>query len=163
MGPALPPPTWNIEMIRHFITAALVACAGALVPSLGEAKQPVQIMAGEPSGSNVVFSFDQDGGTKGLRIETHLVGNPGAELSIWVDHSKLKLFSRVLTTNDCKYGDDGAKCRLVVDRKNPDYRRFAVAFKRGRTAHIEVENAGVMQMSNDISLVGFTRKLGSQP
>ena len=36
-----------------------------------------------------------------------------------VDHSKLKLFSRVLTTNDCKYGDDGAKCRLVVDPNEP--------------------------------------------
>ena len=119
-------------------------------------------MAGDPSGANVVFSFNADGRTRELRIETHLVGNPGAKLSIWVDHSKLKLFSRVLTTSDCKYGDGGAKCRIVIDRKKPDYRRFAVAFKRGRTAHIEVENAGVMQMSNDISLVGFTRKLGSQ-
>jgi hypothetical protein len=150
-------------MIRHLITAAFLTCAVVLVPSLGEAKQPVQIMAGNPSGANVVFSFDQGGAAKGLRIETHLVGSPGAKLSIWVDHSKHRLFSRVLTTNDCKYGDDGAKCRFVIDRKNPDYRRFAVAFKRGRTAHIEVENAGVMQMSNDISLVGFTQKLGSQP
>ena len=150
-------------MIRHFITAALVTCAATLVPSLSEARQPVQIMAGDPSGSNVIFSFDQDGGTKELRIETHLVGNPGAQLSIWVDHSKNSLFSRVLTTNDCKYGDDGAKCRLVIGRKNPDYRRFIVAFKLGRTAHIEVQNAGVMQMSKDISLVGFTGKLGLQP
>jgi hypothetical protein len=150
-------------MIRDFITAALVTCAATLVPSVGEAREPVQIMTGDPSGSNVVFTFDQDDGTKGLRIETHLVGNQGALLSIWVDHSKHRLFSRVLTTNDCKYGDDGAKCRLVIDRKNPDYRRFTVAFKRGRTAHIEVQNAGVMQMSNDISLVGVTRKLGSQP
>ena len=150
-------------MIRHFITAALVTCAATLVPSLSEAREPVQIMAGDPSGSNVIFSFDQDGDTKELRIETHLVGNPGAQLSIWVDHSKNSLFSRVLTTNDCKYGDDGAKCRLVIDRKNPDYRRFIVAFKLGRTAHIEVKNAGVMQMSKDISLVGFTGKLGLQP
>jgi hypothetical protein len=150
-------------MIRHFITAALVTCAETLAPSRSEARQPAQIMAGDPSGPNVVFSFDQDDGTKGLRIETHLVGNPGAKLSIWVDHSKQGLFSRVLTTNDCKYGDNGAKCRLVIDRKNPDYRRFTVAFERGRTAHIEVQNAGVMQMSNDISLVGFTRKLRSQP
>ena len=149
-------------MIRHLITAALVTCAATLVPSVGEARQPVQIMAGDPSRSNVVFSFDLDGRTRELHIETHLVGNPGAKLSIWVDHSKLKLLSRALTTSDCKYGDDGAKCRIVIDRKNPDYRRFSVAFKRGKTAHIEVENAGVMQMSNDISLVGFTRKLGSQ-
>ncbi|WP_159014854.1 hypothetical protein [Acidisoma sp. S159] len=150
-------------MIRLLITSALVTCAVTIVPSVGEARQATQIMAGDPSGPNVVFSFDLDGRTKGLRIETHLVGNPDAKLSIWVDHSKHKLFSRVLTTNDCKYGDDGAKCRFVVDRKDPEYWRFVVAFKRGKNAHIEVENAGVMQMGNDISLVGFARKLGSQP
>jgi hypothetical protein len=148
-------------MIRHFMTAALVACATTLAPSLGKARQPAQIMAGNPSGSNVVFSFDQTAEGSGLRIETHLVGNPGAQLSIWIDHSKQKLFSRVLTTSDCKYGNDGATCRLVVDRKNSDYRRFIVAFKRGRTAHVEVQNAGVMQMSNDISLIGFAQKFGS--
>ena len=75
-------------MIRHFITAALVTCAATLVPSLSEAREPIQIMAGDPSGSNVILFFDQAGGTKDLRIETHLVGNPGAKLSIWVDHSK---------------------------------------------------------------------------
>jgi hypothetical protein len=150
-------------MIRHLITAAFFTCAAGLVPCLCEAKQPVRIMAGNPSGPNVVFSFDEGGAAKGLRIETHLVGNPGAKLSIWVDRSEHRLFSRVLTMNDCKYGDDGAKCRLVIDRKNPDYRRFVFAFKRGRIAHIEVQNAGVMQMSKDISLVGFTRKFGTRP
>lgn len=148
-------------MIRHLITAAFLTCAVVLVPSLGEARQFVQIMAGKPSGPNVVFSFDQGGAAEGLRIETHLVGNPGAKLSIWVDHSKHRLFSRVLTTNDCEYGDDGAKCRIVIGQKNPDYRRFVAAFERGRTAHMEVQNAGVMQMNNDVSLIGFARKLRS--
>ena len=45
-------------------------------------------------------------------------------------------------------------------RRSPDYRRFVVAFRRGRTAHVEVENAAVMQMSQDLSLAGFARKLG---
>lgn len=76
----------------------------------------------------------------------------------WVDHSRSRLFSRILTTDDCKYGDDGARCRLVIDRRNPDYRRFVIAFKLGKTAHIEVQNAAIMEMSNDISLVGFMRK-----
>ena len=75
--------------------------------------------------------------------------------------SREKLFSRILTTDDCKFGDDAARCRLIFPRSSPDYRRFVVAFRRGRTAHVEVQNAAVMQMSQDLSLAGFTRKVAS--
>jgi hypothetical protein len=129
----------------------------ALAPSLSEAGQPAQLMAGNPSGPNVAFAFD----AKGLRIQTHQVGDPGAKLSIWIDGSREKLFSRILTTDDCTFGGDGAQCRLIFPRSGPDYRRFVFAFRRGRTAHVEVQNAAVMQMSQNISLGGFTRKLGS--
>ena len=151
-------------MIGHFIAAAIIGAVVALASSLAEAAQPAQLMVGDPSGRNAVLSFDQDnnGRVTALRIETHQVGDPGAKLSIWVDQSRSRLFSRILTTADCKYGDDGARCRLVIDRKNPDYRRFVVAFKLGKTAHIEVQNAAVMEMSNDISLAGFMRKFRSQ-
>jgi hypothetical protein len=147
-------------MIRHFIGAALVACAVALAPSLSEAGQPAQLMAGNPSGPNVAFSFGAKG-VEGLRITTHQVGNPGAKLSIRIDHSRERLFSRLLTIDDCKFGDDGARCRLIFLRSSPDYWRFVTAFRRGATVHVEVQNAAVMQMSKDISLAGFTRKLGS--
>jgi hypothetical protein len=148
-------------MIRHFITATLITCAAALAPSLSEAGQPAQLMAGDPSGPNVAFAFHAKGGVEGLRIETHQVGNPGAKLSIWVDRSREKLFSRILTADDCKFGSDGARCRLIFPRSSPDYSSFVLAFKRGRTAHVEVQNAAVMQMSTNISLAGFTRKIGS--
>ena len=146
-------------MIRHFIGATL--CAVALAPSLSEAWQPAQLMAGDSSGRNVAFSFDAKG-VEGLRIITHQVGNPGAKLSIWIDRGRERLFSRILTTEDCKYGDDGARCQLIFSRASPEYWRFVTAFRRGRTAHVEVQNAGVMQMSKDISLAGLTRKLGSR-
>jgi hypothetical protein len=148
-------------MIRHFTAATLFACAVALAPSPSEARQPAQLMAGNPSGPNVAFSFGAKEGAERLRIETHQVGNPGAKLSIWVDRSRERLFSRILTADDCKFGDDGARCRLIFPRGGPDYSRFVVAFKRGRTVHVEVQNAAVMQMSNDISLAGFSRRLGS--
>ncbi len=148
-------------MIRLFIRAPLFACALTLAPSLVEARPTAQLMAGDPSGANVAFAFGVKGGAEGLRIETHQVGNPGAKLSIWIDGSREKLFSRILTTDDCKFGDDGARCRLIFPRSSPDYRRFVFSFRRGRTAHVEVQNAAVMQMSQNISLGGFTRKLGS--
>jgi hypothetical protein len=144
-------------MIRPFIAAAFFICAVTLAPSCVEARQAAQLMAGDPSGAHVAFSFS----AKDLRVETHQVGNPGAKLSIWIDHSRGRLFSRILTADDCKFGDDGARCRLVFTRKSPGYWLFLAAFRRGRTAHVEVENAAVMQMSKDISLTGFTRKLRS--
>ena len=148
-------------MIRLFIGATLFACAVTLAPSLAEANQAAQLMVGDPSGANVAFAFGIKRRDEGLRIETHQVGNPGAKLSIWIDGSREKLFSRILTTDDCKFGDDGARCRLIFPRSSPDYRRFVFAFRRGRTAHVEVQNAAVMQMSQDLSLAGFTRKLAS--
>ena len=148
-------------MIRLFIRATFFACAVTLAPSLAEARQPAQLMAGDPSGANVAFDFGPKRGAEGLRVITHQVGNPGAKLSISIDGGREKLFSRILTTDDCKFGDDGARCRLIFPRSSPDYRRFVFAFKRGRTAHVEVQNAAVMQMSQDLSLAGFTRKLGS--
>ena len=148
-------------MIRHLIAVALVGGTVALAPSSGRAEQPPQIMAGEPAGRNVVFVFDRNGKSGGvLQIETHQVGNPGAKLSIWIDHSPIRLFSRILTTSDCKYKDDGAQCRIAIG--GSAYRRFATAFRRGRMAHIEVQNAAVMQMNNDISLIGFSRQFGPQ-
>ena len=148
-------------MIRLFIGAMLFTCAVTLAPALAESNQAAQLTVGDPSGANVEFAFGIKMRNEGLRIETHQVGNPGAKLSIWIDGSREKLFSRILTTDDCKFGDDGARCRLIFPRSSPDYRRFVVAFRRGRTAHVEVQNAAVMQMSQDLSLAGFTRKLAS--
>ncbi len=145
-------------MTRYLLAVILVGGIMALTPSSSQASDPARIMAGDPSGKNVVFSFERGGGAKALRIETQQTGNPGAKLSIWVDDSSSRLFSRILTSKDCIYGNNGAQCRFEISEKSPDYRRFVVAFKRGNTAHVEVQNAGAMQMSKDISLAGFSRK-----
>jgi hypothetical protein len=147
-------------MIRHFIGSALIAYAAVLTPSFSDAGQSAQLMAGDPSGPNVAFSFGGKG-IEGLRIITHQVGNLGAKLSIWIDRSRERLFSRILTTEDRRYGDDGARCQLIFPRTGSDHSHFIVAFRRGRTAHVEVQNAAVMHMSQDLSLAGFARKLGT--
>lgn len=146
-------------MIRKLVYTALVGGIPLFMSAPGETKEPAHIMAGDPTRRNVDFTFDQAGG--GLRIDTHQVGNPGAKLSIWIDHSRIRLFSRILTGDDCTYGDGGAQCRIVVAANDRAFGRFVNAFKRGKTAHIEVQNAAVMQMSSDISLRGFAHQLGS--
>ena len=116
-------------------------------------------MAGDPSGRNVTFLFEAQGGVHGLRVETHQVGDPGGELSIWIDHARDRLFSQILTTDDCKFGDDGGRCRLIF-RQAARLLAFRRCLQAGQNGHVEVQNAAVMQMSTDLSLSGFTRKLG---
>lgn len=150
-------------MIKDFIALALVGGAMVLTPSPSEASPPTQLMVGDPAAQNVVFSFGHETrGSEELDLETHQIGNPGARLSIWVDRNPNQLFSRVLTAEDCKYGDEGAQCRFVIARNSPEYRRFVAEFKKGSTVHVQVENAGVMQMTSSASLIGFTRKFGQQ-
>ena len=69
-------------MIRHFIAVTAFACAAALAPSLSQARSSAQLMAGNPSGRNVTFSFGSEGGADGLRIETHQVGNPAPTVDL---------------------------------------------------------------------------------
>ena len=106
-------------MIRRLIAAAVFMSAAALAQSLAQARPVAQLMAGDPSGRNVTFLFDAQSGVDGLRVETHRVGNPGAKLSIWIDHARDRLFSRILTTDDCKFGDDGARRRLIFPEAAP--------------------------------------------
>ncbi len=148
-------------MFRKLLLATLVAGTDTAIASVGDAKQGAIVMAGDPSGRNVVFSFDDYHiPTKAaLHITTHRVGNPGAILSIWIDDSKKRLFSRILMDQDCKFSTYGAECAITIPGNTGTYRHFLIAFERGRTVHVEVRNAAVMQMQTDVSLAGFARSL----
>ncbi len=148
-------------MSRTFLRIALIAVATAAIASVAEARQTATVMAGDPMGRNVLFSFvdHQVPGKASLRITTHRVGNPGAKLSIWIDRSKTQLFSRILTDRDCKFSADGAQCSITIPGNTRTFQHFLIAFERGRSAHVEVRNAAVMQMQTDVSLTGVARDL----
>ncbi len=130
------------------LTACLAAPAQAA---------PVTLMAGPPDARHVTFAFDPDpGAAEALVIETRQVGNPGASLRIWIDRSPIALFERILTAEDCKFDDDGALCRIVIPGGGSNYAQFVAAFRAGRTLHVEVRNAAVMEMQENLSLKGFS-------
>ena len=147
-------------MLRKLLLTTLFAGMTIALAPVVEA-QTATVMAGDPTGPNVVFSFDgrNASGKAALRITTHRVGNPGARLSIWIDHSKTRLLTRILTEKDCKFAADGAGCTITIPGDSKSFQSFLAAFKRGRSAHVEIRNAAVMQMQTDISLTGFTRSL----
>lgn len=119
---------------------------------------PVSLMVGEPEARNVTFDFAEDRtGPEALVIATRRVGNPGAILTIWIDRSGAPLLKKTLTDEDCGFDDAGAMCRLVVAGDSKDYALFVQSFKAGKSVHVEVMNANVMEMQEDLSLIGFTK------
>jgi hypothetical protein len=147
-------------MSRLSAPSAILALIFAL-PVPAALAAPVALMAGAPDARHVTFTFAADRtGLEALVIETRRVGNPGAALRIWIDRSAAPLFDRVLTAEDCRFDDAGAACRIAVPGGSADYARFVAAFRRGLTAHVEVQNAAVMEMQDDLSLRGFSRAYG---
>ena len=142
------------------LRALLLLCAGlaTALPSVAVA-QSADLMVGDPSGRNVTFTFERDANRKpvSLTITTMRLGNPGAKLSIWIDRNPAALLSHILTEQDCRYSDAGSACRLSIDGASDRYREFLLSFERGLTAHVEVRNANVMEMREDVSLVGFRK------
>jgi hypothetical protein len=147
-------------MIRLTLAAAAASLALSTVPVPASAA-PVTLTLGDPAARHVTFTFAQDrAAADALVIETRRVGNPGAALRIWIDNSPVALVDRVLTAEDCRFDDAGASCRVTVDGTTGAYARFVASFQRGRTAHVTVQNAGVMEMQDDLSLTGFTAAYG---
>lgn len=141
---------------RLFQTLAVVTALAT--PAMAA---PVALMVGEQSARHVTFAFAEDRqGPEALVIETRRVGNPGASLRIWIDRSGAPLFERILTGDDCRFDDAGAVCRLVFTGGTADYNRFVAAFRAGLSVHVEVQNASVMEMQDDLSLRGFTAAFG---
>ena len=147
-------------MTFSFPLLTLAVCAAAMVADPAPAAS-VSLMAGDPASRHVTFTFAEDrAGPEALVIETRRVGNPGAALRIWIDRSPTPLVEVILGPEDCRFDDAGATCRLVLDGRSGTYGRFVAAFRKGVTAHVEVQNAAVMEMRDDISLIGFTAAYG---
>lgn len=133
-----------------------LALATALAASAAPAA-PVTLAFGAEGERRASFTFAADRqAPDALVIETHRVGNPGARLRIWIDRSPEALLELILTDQQCGFDAGGAVCRIEVAGTSPSYRRFVTAFKRGLKAHVEILNASVMEMQDDISLRGFT-------
>jgi hypothetical protein len=146
-------------MLRPILAAA--AAAALALSTLPAAAAPVALTLGDPAARHVTFTFGPDRtAPDALVIETRRVGNPGAALRIWIDASPVALVDQILTGDDCRFDDAGATCRVVVDGTTGTYARFVTAFRRGRTAHVTVQNAGVMEMQDDLPLAGFTAAYG---
>ena len=88
---------------------------------------------GQATGPNAIFAFDRDAKPHRIVVRTTQVGSlvRGSKSS---SIRPSPAFSHLFTTDECKFGDSGSKCEVIVPASNPAYGMILAQFKRGRVA-----------------------------
>jgi hypothetical protein len=130
----------------------LATTAAAVAQSAG-----ATVRAGEADGANTVFIFDER--PRAIVLRTTRVGVAGSRIEVTVDKVKKQVFNHVFAAAECKFGDGGSACEVIIPAKDPAYRAILTHFKRGRLARVTIQDAGVMKMDQTVSLSGFANAL----
>jgi hypothetical protein len=143
---------------RLFVSFFVITFAAALA-QVALAAETVMLRAGEATGPNVVFAFAKEAKPHRIVVRTTQVGVAGSRIEVFVDKAKSPVFRHVFATAECKFGDSGSKCEVIVPASSSAYAAILAQFRRGRTARVTVDDAGVMKMDQTASLNGFTKSL----
>ena len=140
-------------LVSSFVTALVAVPARNAV-----ATDAIMLRAGEATGPNAVFAFDK---VKPHRIvvRTTQVGVAGARIEVFVDKAKRPAFRHFFAADECKFGDSGSRCEVIIPFSSPAYAAILAQFQRGRAARVTVDDAGAMKMDQTASLKGFTKSL----
>jgi hypothetical protein len=152
---------WKTVMrnVSLLVLSSFVLTLAAGPVQIALAAEAIMLRAGEPTGPNVVFAFDADAKPHRIVVRTTQVGIGGSRFEVFVDKAKTPAFRHLFSTAECKFGDTGSKCEVIVPASDPAYAEILGQFKRGRVARVTVEDAGVMRMDQTASLKGFSRSL----
>jgi hypothetical protein len=141
---------------RLLLSSFVITFAGGLV-QIALAADVIMLQAGEATGPNIVFAFDKE--AHRIVVRTTQAGVVGSRIESFVDKAKRPVFRHVFTSAECKFGDGGSKCEVIIPASSPAYGAILAQFKRGRAARVTVDDAGVMKMDQTASLKGFTKSL----
>ena len=140
-------------LVSSFVTALVAVPARNAV-----ATDAIMLRAGEATGPNAVFAFDKAKPHR-IVVRTTQAGVAGARIEVFVDEAKTPAFRHLFDASECKFGDNGSKCEVIIPASSPAYASILAQFKRGRVARVTVDDAGVMKMDQKASLKGFTKSL----
>ena len=143
---------------RLLVSSFLIAFAAGSV-QIALAAEAIMLRAGEATGPNAVFAFDKEAKPHRIVVRTTQVGVAGSRIEVFVDKAKTPAFGHLFTAAECKFGDIGSKCEVIVPASNPAYAAILAQFKRGLVARVTVDDAGAMKMDQTVSLKGFTKSL----
>ena len=126
------------------------------VTEIASAGETIMLRAGEATGPNAVFAFDRAAKPHAIVLHTTQVGVAGSRFEVSIDRAERPVFDHIFGTEECKFGDSGSRCEVVIPASTPDYASILRAFRRGRLARVTIQDAGVMKMDQTVSLIGFT-------
>jgi hypothetical protein len=142
---------------RLLVSSFVIAFAGGFGPN-ALAAEAIMLRAGEATGPNAIFTFDKAKPHR-IVVRTTQAGVAGSRIEVFVDKAKTPAFRHLFAAGECKFGDSGSKCEVIVPASNSAYAAILAEFKRGRVARVTVDDAGVMKMDQTASLTGFTKSL----
>jgi hypothetical protein len=148
-----------MRTVSRLLLSSLVIAYAAGALQIGLAAESLMLRAGDATGPNVVFAFDKEANHHRIVVRTTQVGVVGSKIEVFVDKAKTPAFRHVFPSTECKFGDSGSECEVIVPASSPDYAAVLAQFKRGRVARVTVDDAGVMKMDQTASLKGFTKSL----
>jgi hypothetical protein len=126
---------------------------------IASAREAIMLRAGEATGPNVVLAVDKKRKPQAIVVRSTQAGVAGSQIEVSVDRTKTPAFSHIFATDECKFGDGGSKCEVIIPASSPAFASIISQFKRGRMARVTVQDAGVMKMDQTVSLIGFTKAL----
>ena len=148
-----------MRTVSRLLLSSLVIAFAAGALQIGLAAESLMLRAGDATGPNVVFAFDKEANHHRIVVRTTQVGVVGSKIEVFVDRAKTPAFRHVFPSTECKFGESGSECEVIVPASSPDYVAVLAQFKRGRVARVTVDDAGVMKMDQTASLKGFTKSL----
>jgi len=145
--------------ISRLVLMTVVPMLTVKMAAVPEAAGATTLRAGAADSANAVFVFDEHTKPRTIVLQTTRVGVAGSRIEVTVDKGKTPVFSHVFAPGECKFGDRGSACEVVIRARDPAYRAIVARFRRGRVARVAIQDAGVMKMDQTVSLSGFANAL----
>jgi hypothetical protein len=147
-----------MRILARLILSSLVVTFAAAPGRIALAAETIMLRAGAATGPNAIFAFDKAKPHR-IVVRTSQAGVAGSRIEVFVDKAKTPAFSHLFAADECKFGDTGSKCVVIVPASSPGYAAILSEFKRGRVARLTIDDAGAMKMDQTASLEGFTKSL----
>ena len=145
------------------VTGFVRTCALAVVSmggTIGVAAADEQIMLdGAGTTGSAVFALDTSASPRRIVVRTTQSGVAGSRIEVTVDKAKKPAYNHILTMEECKFGDNGSTCEIIIPASEPAYGAILGQFRRGRAGHIKVMDAGVMLLDLTAPLHDFSKTL----
>jgi hypothetical protein len=148
-----------MRIIWRLILGSFLVTIGVAPTRTALAAEAIMLRAGAAAGANAIFAFDKEAKPHRIVVRTSQAGIAGSRIEVFVDKAGRPAFRHVFAADECKFGDSGSKCVVIIPASSRAYAAILAQFKRGRIARVTVDDAGAMKMDQTASLAGFTKSL----